>query len=601
MEVTRVSMTVGGERVSGAQTWLLDGVVGEGTQRVFRQVLYLRFGLDGYADAIRIVPAQTQVRGRFLAYDYDAKSVANPALAAQLSNADNAVVVQLDAPRQLRTVRLSNTLAPGASSKVTVHRVDGNQVVEEATAEAGWNSVFATADLVNIQVNRALPLRAVASGTTAMTNNQTPKLSQGSNVAAFATDFTDARFALRLRNSPITLMANHLTGLTMRSYPSAPRLGLAEPQALTAPSFFLRLTGEIGKDGDANAGQVDAGALLAGALQQAVDTFFAQRLDTATTNPPLLPSHFDVALVLESDAPCQLQLDEFRVGYELVRRNFADYAEKRVLRFAGTAVETQRISIPLPGSATVTQATLTVATKLTPAELSDQAMDTVLQGDALTQTTGIHLGLARWAAQPVTPRQALTASGVMLALVGLTPNAQVTLELYADWQGQPAGEKLTAVTFSLAQSGQRRWQTVSFPEPVLLFAQPYWLLLKAVRGAALWLAQTGTPAVQMVIQETQRWQPLNVIANTQGLLHWLTPVSAAQQAPFLALHIAETPVLIPPVATDDRQTYELTAALNGALANKGTTALVDLPLAITTGAAGLLTLYPPVITYSSEA
>ena len=599
MQVTQVSMTVDGEGVSGVQTWLIDGAVGEGPQRLFRQVLYVRFVLDGHADGLMLVPAQTKLRGHFLPYEYDAKAGTNPTLAAQIKTVGNALLVELDAPRQLRAVHLSNAFAPGASSRVTVHRVDGGHIVEEATTEAGWYNAFATlaVDLTHQPFNRAQPLRAAVGGVTDISKSQVEQLAGAINIATLSADFTDARFGLRLRNSSTALTPNLLSGLAVRSYPSAPRLGVADPQSLTTPTFFLRLAGEIGKDGDANAGQVDAGALLAGALQQYVDDFFAQLLEAATPNAPQLPGQLAVALVLESDAPCQLQLDEFVIGYQLVRRNFPDYAEKQLLRFAGATVETQSIHLRLPTAATVTQATITVAAKLGATGFADQRADAVLQPDALTQAIGIHLGLERWAAQPLMPAQALTASGVLVALLALTANTQVTLELYEDWQGQPAGKKLIAATLSLAKSGERHWQTVHFADPVLLFAQPYWLLLKAVRGAVLWLAQPGALSVQMLTKENQRWQALSVIANTQGLAHWLTP-AAAKQAPSLVLAIDNCPVSSPPVTTDDRQTYELTAALHDALANQDATDLADLALTITTGAAGLLTLYPPMIAYS---
>lgn len=576
--------------------------MGEASQRLFRQVLYVRFVLDGNADGLMLVPAQTKLRGRFLPYEYDAKAVPNPALAAQIKTVGNALLVELDAPRQLRAVRLSNALAPGASSKVTVHRVDGEHVVEEATTEAGWHNAFATlaVDLINQPFNRAQPLRAVAGGVTDSTNSQVQQLARAINVATLAADFTDVRFGLRLRNSPTALTPNLLGELTVRSYPSAPRLGLADPQTLMTPTFFLRLAGEIGKDGDANAGQVDAGALLAGALQQYVDAFFAQLLEVATPNAPQLPDQLAVALVLESDAPCQLHLDEFVIGYQLVRRNFPDYAEKQLLRFAGTVVETQSINLRLPATATVTQATLTVAAKLGATGFADQSTGAVLQPDALTQTTGIHLGLERWAAQPLTPAQALTVSGVLVGLLALTPNTQVALELYEDWQGQPAGKKLTSVTLSLGQSGQRRWQMVDFPEPLLLFAQPYWLLLKAVRGAALWLAQPGALSVQMLTQENQRWQALSVIANTQGLVHLLSPAGhGSQDVPF-ALNVNGVAVVTPPVITGDRQAYDLTTALNTALTASGATEVDDITLSFITGLAGVLTVYPPQLAYSCQ-
>ena len=431
------------------------------------------------------------------------------------------------------------------------------------------------------------------------------------NVATLPTDFTDARFGLRLRNGSTPLQINHLAGLTMRSYPSAPRLGLAAPtdlagpNALGAPIFFSRLDGEIGKAGDANAGQIDAGKALAEALQQHVDTFFAQLLaKTPAGEIPVPPPTLTVALVLESDAPCQLQIDEFVVAYQLLRRNFPDRAEKKVLRFTGAAAETQTVKLSLPKQATVNQATLTVAANFGAAKVATGASGNGFLPDTLAQTTGIHLGLERWAAQPFTPAQAITARGLVVGLLALTADAQLALELYEDWQGQPAGKKLLATTLALGQGGERLWKTVTLTEDLLLATQPYWLLLKAVRGAALWLAQAGEPPVQMLSQANNRWQSLSVLTNTQGLVHLFSPVAAkAQSVPFV-LTVGSTTVTSNPKPNpqpdddDDRQTFDLTAALNTALSTSPMSGLVDLSLAFTTTLAGLVTVYPPVVEYS---
>jgi len=400
-----------------------------------------------------------------------------------------------------------------------------------------------------------------------------------------------------LSNSHTTLAPAHLAGVTVRSYPSAPRLGVAAATSPLTPTFFLRLDGEIGKDGDANAGQVDAGAALASALQAEVDRFFTQLFADATPDSePVLRTELTVALVVESDAPCQLVIDEFAIGYQLVRRTFPDRAEKLVLRFAGDAVATEAVTFHLPKTAVVTAATLTVAAKLR----NDAFVDPAINGapaESLAQATGVHLGLARWAAQPLTPAQAVTMSGVVVGLLTLAANTQVAVELYEDWQGQP-GKPLTATTVDLSQGGQRLWQTVRFAEPMVLFAQPYWLLLKALRGAALWLAKEGTPALQMLTQANQRWQTVNVIANTQGLVHLLAPVVAGnpQLAP-VALSIDGVPVTTTPVTTGDRQRHDLTAALNAALAGSAATSSLARMLAFTTGQAGTLTVYPPEIIY----
>lgn len=599
MQITQVAMTGDGPPVNAVRTWLLDSAVGEPPQQRFRQVLYLRFTLDGLADGVRLVPEQTHCRGRFDSYSYNAKTIANPALAAVTKPTDQAVLVALAAPRQLTALQLVNSFIPGLNSKVTVHRVDGDQVVEEPTVEAAFGAPF---DLF-VREGVAVQTRAFASTrATAPDGNQINDTSgvvrtvAGFNTATLATDFTDARFGLRLSNRSTLLTPAHLAGVMVRSYPSAPRLGLAAATSLNTPTFFLRLDGEIGKDGDANAGQFDAGAALAAALQSEIDRFFTQLFADATAgSEPLLPTELVVALVLESDAPCQLVIDEFVVGYHLAQRAFPDRAEKLILRFAGDAVTTQQVKFLLPKNAIVTQATLTIAAKLQKAGLiTSAAANGAL--DSLSQATGVHLGLERWAAQPLIPAQAVAASGVLIGLLALTANTQIALELYEDWQGQP-GPKMAATTFSLTDSGQRLWQTVRFTEPVLLFTQPYWLLLKATRGAALWLAKEGPLALQMMTQEKQRWQTVNVIAHTQGLVHLLSPVVADKQGVPLVLNIDGVPITTPPVTPGDRQRHDFTTALNAALAAGAATSAHTLTLTFTTGQAGLLTVYPPEVLY----
>jgi len=600
---------VNGAQQAGAKRWIIDGAVGESPQQVFRQVLYVRFALDGNADGLTFLPEQTRLLGKFSSYSYDAKTIANSALVAGIGQAGDAVLVTLDTPRQLMAVQLVNSLAPGASSKVTVHRVDGDKVVEDPTTEASWEDQFdrVAIDVGNFGFSGNAPLRAAPSEAGVSVAIQARQTLQLTNVATLPTDFTDARFGLRLRNGSTTLQSNHLAGMTVRSYPSAPRLGLAAPtdlagpNALTAPIFFSRLDGEIGKEGDANAGQIDVGKALAKALQQHVDTFFAQWLaKTPAGDTPVLPTVLTVALVIESDAPCQLAIDEFVVAYQLLRRNFPDWAEKIVLRFAGTAAETQTVKLSLPKQATVTQATLTVAANLGAAKVADGASGNGFLLDTLAQATGIHLGLERWAAQPFIPVQATTARGLVVGLLALTSDAQLALELYEDWQGQPAGKKLLATTVALGQSGQRLWKTVTLAEDLLLATQPYWLLLKTVRGAALWLAQPGEPPVQMLTQENNRWQTLSVLTNTQGLVHLLSPIAAKDQSVPFALTIGVTTVAPnpKPEPDDDRQTFDLTAALNTALSTSPTSDLVNIPLTFTTTLAGLITVYPPVVEYS---
>lgn len=623
MQVAHVTTSIGGALVLAARRWEVLTPVGEPPQRVFRQVLYLRFAMNSEADGIRIDQEKTAWHGVFEPHTYNAVNTGSAVPAAKLAPlGQGSVKVELDAPRQVIGVQLVSALALGANAAVEFYRLDGDKPAQQPTASAQLGVDTVQLDIVQLMESRAVP-RSFAG----VPPGGAPPAAVGEHfarVSAFATnvatlpsniDFTDARFALRL-NDPAqassSLQTSDIVSVQARAYPTAPRLGLASPDDLAAVSFFARLDGEIGKGAQPQPGEVDAGGDFAMALQRHLDERLA-RLAAASAGAVTsgVPPPIDVALVIASDAPCQVAIEQFAVEYSLLRSSFPAQADKRVLRFAGAQIETQTLTVRLPVQAHVQSAVLRVAPGFRSDRPAGAEADSALTGSAPGQAQGVYIGSERWAAQPVTPVQALAVSGIVLGLLALSNGTRLLFELHTDWQGQPSGKKLVEATLDLARSGERTWKTLHVSNSVVLPAQPHWLLLKATRGAAVWLVAPGEPGARL-LETSQRgaaWRTVSVLVQMQALYRFFSPTtSAAGQAPDTApftLAVASQ-VVTPqkgPGASEQRDamlTFDLAEALNVYLKARATAlpgTVVNIGLAFSTGLPGIATVYAPEIAY----
>jgi hypothetical protein len=322
-------------------------------------VRYLRFYTGGSADRIEVDAATTRLQAAFAPLEYDALAATQLSLRAQLSIVHGAAHIILDAPRQVRRVRLAAAAtAPGR--RLAFHRLDGSALSQQATTTAG----FAYRSLALERQATRLPTRAAAAQSLSANAVATGAMAAAAALGDTATleeDFTDARLAVRLVEDAagVPLSAADVKALHVRSYPAGPRLGLAGRAAVEqeTPAFFWRLPGEIGRDA-ATAGQsgvVQDGIAFAEALQRHLDGVMASDAERlAAGGIGALPLHVDVALLAESDAPCLLDVAALGVDYHLVIESFPDRQEKRVLRFAGGAPDTHTVTLQRPGTARVT-------------------------------------------------------------------------------------------------------------------------------------------------------------------------------------------------------------------------------------------------------
>ena len=242
--------------------------VGAPPERVYRLRVPFELPTGGTGEAIEIDADETTLAATFAHLTYDTLDPPDAALKAGLDPQDGKAVVLLDGPRRIRRVRLTS------GTEVALHRLDGDNPVGDPSVT-------------------------------------------GTNGGVLFDDFTDRRFAV----SPANVEA-----VVVRSFPTAPRVGIAARDAAAA-TFFWRAEGEIGKPPNPDdpaaspppsAGVVTEGNGLAQALQRLVDAL-----------PQPLPAEVELDLVFESDAPCRVHGVSFEIDYRVVTRSFGSPAYGR--------------------------------------------------------------------------------------------------------------------------------------------------------------------------------------------------------------------------------------------------------------------------------
>ena len=570
MSITQIAISVGGPLQSATQLWPITEREGALAHTFFQQVLYLRFAIGG-ADHIVVNESTTTLNGAFAAYEYEAFGADAPPRPEPVRSSGGVLIVTLDVPRQVTRIQLAMNTVPGEGHSLEFYRLDGNVLSSKPTI-----TVAASAQNDDVLLNDA---------------------------------FVDSRFALRLKKNSddqqVNLAPNDLTALHVISYPTSPRIGLAPPDAPTSAVFFWQAPGEL-KGDVASEGIMDAGPVMVEALQRHLDRVRTEQFERLLADPPaLLPDHIDIALVIQSDAPCKFTMSGFSIPYHLVQESFPDRRiPKHVLRFTDNSRRTESVPLTLTSNATVQSATLRVSDSLRKnfpvagigAETREATPD---------QQQGAYLGIERWVAQPIVPSQAHSVSGLSLGLLAIAAETELLIELHEDWRDQPSGRKLVVGTLRLDRVGRPAWVHQLFPEAVVLATQPYWLLIKATRGQAIWLLEQGNNPARILegAGRTGEWRVVRAFAGLEAL-HQLLAVGGGATQPDAqapeALAISVNGVT-GTRTVDDARTFDLTTAMRTYLANQpSSTVPIDIPLTCTALVPGIITIYPPRIEYTLE-
>ncbi len=396
--------------------------------------------------------------------------------------------------------------------------------------------------------------------------------------AADAASFTDVNFAVQFA-SPVA--PNQVTAVNVRGVPANPRIAAAGTD-LASPALFWPTPDAAGSL------NVSAGPALGKALQSLLSA-----------------QHTEIAMVIQSDAPCRIAISNFKVPYHRVLTVFTPSSGAReVLRYSGKRVERQSLSVTLPFSANVVSGLLKIDESFRGGAAAAALSEIVeTASSAALPDRGIRLSAERAirAAQRVDVQQANTFAGLSVAVLALSPDVSLAVEVQSDYQNAPSGKKIAEASVAIARAGVSGWVIGSFAAPVALAGGPCWILMRALRGDAVWLAAPGAHAVETVDSADGGTAPS---AGFDGLeaLHRLVPQSAESPPPENGIPPAgHARILIGSVAAAlGNGSFDVTAPLNAFLNAARTgppAASTKIPIEFAAAASGLLTVYPPRIVY----
>jgi hypothetical protein len=444
-------------------------------------------------------------------------------------------------------------------------------------------------------------------------------------MTAFARELALPSLALKFQDR--SLSKNELSSFDVRSYPTTPRIGIADPTKLEEVLFFWSQAGIGGpapvaamprsvsrealavEHGPANFGLVyDLGEAMYAGYCRDTGVDAGQALETALgrylgrLGGPMA-GEIEVSLIIASDTPCVFTFDDagLSIPYSLLSKSFppatpgAEPEPKKVLRCRGDRMTSQDISFSLPGGSQVRSASLKTVQSVGKDRLGP-GESAVELGGLLGSGRGVYVGTGQWVAQLVTPSSALNATGLAAGLMDITGETELAVEVQDDWQGQPAGKCLAGGKISLDEPGQPAWALLRFSAALILPGIKHWVVVKASKGAAVWLTQAGAGDAIQVLERRDTngpWKEVSALTGHAALCRFL--VDQAQSEPPVVLGLGPS-TLAPQTGEKEAVVYDLTQALSAYLQDRMGD-VVQVSLTFTSTGAGIITVYPPEVHY----
>ncbi len=586
----------------------------------YRRTILLDFKTGGQPERIRVNKDATDFNAVFTPGIYDVLSEESPISAVLDTDIglENGVRVRLDRPWKIHGVEAGEAMRSRFADKQT--SVKKREVVDEP--EGAQAVVYSKDRPAAIDHGVIAFFRmdgdAEAPGPTAAADNG----------ASLPDEFVSADFAVQWRSSGgdvKALAVDDLASIRIQCFPTGPRMGLTRPyipggEGTDEPeTFFWQLPGEIRASSAAAKVNAGAGQRLAEALQVQFDAYLEKLRNDAgnAETEPDVPHILRVGLVVESDAPCRLDLD-FSIDYALIRETLSIgksgpfKREKQRLRFPGGAPEMRPIHLQLPDGALVETVWLRAAADFGPSPplpLKNTAGEPL----APDMSIGASLTTDRRIAFRIEPDAPMTVTAISLGLMAHQSDTELDASLQEDWNDVPSGKNLASANVRIGSAGRPAHHQAALGTRLVLFAQPYWIVVSVAKGAGVWLGSPGDNGSILRLPPPGRDDGVSILKGIDLSCRFLAPllpnpdgaeppVTALQDMPFHLL-AGDTP-LSP--ASSGEGTFifsngDLKNHLNGQLTGGPSPyplAPGVIPLYFAATLSGIVTIYPPEIAYS---
>jgi hypothetical protein len=191
----------------------------------------------------------------------------------------------------------------------------------------------------------------------------------------------------------------------------------------------------------------------------------------------------------------------------------------------------------------------------------------------------------------------MTLSGLAVALLTMTRETRLLIELQEDWEGRPSGKKLAAVEITLDRAGQRDWLTLLFPKAVTLFTERYWILLGTARGQVIWLADSEDGDVKVLDRTAGELVESKAIGGLKTMYALFARDKQTREQQPASLGVGGRTVA-GIAGQGNVRTYDLASAISSYLDGPVEAAPeTTVPLTLASALRGIVTVYPPEITH----
>jgi hypothetical protein len=440
----------------------LTSPVQEDGVTLFRFTLYVRVPLDQRCQRVVAAPG-SKLQVRF-----------EPAT-VQVARGNGAWVEkwQEDGPKQVN-VHLAYP-APIAKvhsdiyGKAALHRVDGDAVSDQATVTVATGHTLGqpfVAAAFQVVLSEAKPQAVAKVVAEKIHHKQTQsfhslsaKVVHEDNVSIGDRAFDEAKLQ--------AIMESALARLDLSGKPTTPRLRLLS--ADQAESLWQWV--EPGEHASAISYSAQ-GADLGEQLQPALDRAFALRESAA--------AQLVLPLLIESDAPCRVTLQQANLEFELQTDLLVAPAQ---ITFAGVAEQTLFVSLAAP-------AVQAVRLQLQ-ASMARRDAQTAGEPAAIPAGyTGVQLDSGMQAAALWQADRPYWLIGLAVAWYGLSEQTTLRLSLYPEAAGPGAATGPAAEASLAAPASGPGWLRFQWPQAAL---QPgrYWVRVQAEKGSGLWLGEAS--------------------------------------------------------------------------------------------------------------
>jgi hypothetical protein len=472
------------------QTFSVDAAAVVNGSTVYRKVLFLRLPAD--AQAAQLVLKEFLLAVTFSANTFNIGSGSGFLQPQGWRQKDGKTIIRFN--RAWPIGRISSN----SHNVFALYRVDGDAVNDEATTTGttnhDLNGDFVSHEFAVELSSVSAPQLDIAIGvknvsTRALAKKSSPISSASAGVGNFVGVIDNAA----------TVNIIGLRSVGILGMPSTPRIGIVQDVVTDAGV----------EAGNYAAGKIDWLSLISGEhpasviatiaadvlprVQAVIDDKFASA--NADGNTVILP------LVFESDAPCRCVLNQLQINYALRSNLFGDAQSEQTLRFAGAAIDNQKVALKLPAGVIES-----VSMEINDAAQDQLAVDVSTEAAQRKSSSGAAINAQQAVAARVTLAAATVVRGISIAVNVLTEATSLEVTLLEDRNGTPSGGVLASAATRLDRIGTRQFVNILFKAPhtqLLLDQKPCWLLLRATAGSVLWLAAPTAPQKVLLLKDLQ--------------------------------------------------------------------------------------------------